>query len=283
MRALGFVVWGFIAAILWLVLPARASFVNGVETFDGTQLDDNTWEFFSLNPGRASAKQNDQLNLVGVADVQIPGVIGGSDCDYTTRNRLVHPGDKVLIDTLLKDSVEQGHAQFMIFLTDNSFGATGPTLSDSQWLQLRVPERDQILAFRGGDGGGSGRALDSPSGELVLAPFANVPITYEIDFIDVNDARFKALNPDGSPFATQTLHFEEPLPKDLAISVYAPNGNTVTFDNVTVIPIPSPAALWPGISGLIAVALMVRFRRCLRSDRDLNVAPFDKKRATPRG
>src|SRR4051794_11256555 len=69
-----------------LTLSGRASFLNGTETFDGTNLDTNTWETFSTS-APAPISQNSAL------------IIGSAfQADYTTKVQTVGVGEKVGVD-----------------------------------------------------------------------------------------------------------------------------------------------------------------------------------------
>jgi len=240
--------------------PSHAGFVNGVETFDGTQLDTNTWEFFELNPGQAGVSQNDKLILAGVNGEFSPGVPKVSDADYTTRAAVVNRGDAVRVDALLLKSIPSSDDTYTIFLTDNSKGTTEITVFDSQFLALRVTERTPINTFRGGNGGGAGRVMLGLDGNFVLGQVEGTENrSYEIAYLNSNSARFSAFNETGLLGST-TLHFDEPLPKSLAISLSVNAGASVEFDNVKVRTIPLPLAAWSGGSVMLGLFGINRWR-----------------------
>jgi hypothetical protein len=238
-------------------LSARAGFVMGTEHFNGTQLDTNTWEFFTSNPGLAQAVQNDNLVLGGANG-------RSSDADYTTLQKLVHPGQSVRVDTVLNDSIQAGNGNFALFLTNNSLDAKGLTIFDSQWLQLSVRQSEAVLLLRGGDGSGAGTSLERPNhAGLFVGPGLGTPVTYQIDYLTRTSARFAAFNELGDLLADTTLNFDDPLPRDLAISLAISSGATVTFDNVNVSPIavPLPAAAVPGACVLLLIFGVRTLRR----------------------
>ena len=257
MRFSGHFVVLYVVALL-SAIPARAGFVIGTEHFDGTQLDTSTWEFFTSNPGRAQALQNDHLTLSG-ANGQF------SDADYTTLQKRVHRGQSLRVDAVFDDSVAPDMGSFSLFLTDNSEGQSGLTVFDSQTVEFRVRQSGPAIGFRGGNGSASGTLLKRANGELFIGPSLNIPVTYEIDYLSSTSARFAALDSSGALLGDSTLHFNDPLPQDMAISLAIRSGTAATFDNVTIsaVAIPLPSACMPGacVMLLIVSARMQKKRK----------------------
>ena len=70
------------------IQSASAAFVNGVESFDGTVKDTDTWYEHMLNPGPSQITQNDNITLA----------FGGSE--YVTKTMTVGVGQIVSVELL---------------------------------------------------------------------------------------------------------------------------------------------------------------------------------------
>jgi hypothetical protein len=243
MRVASFTLFALTLLFALVAAPAEAGFVGGVEKFNGTSLDTNTWEFFSLNQGWATASQDNALILSGM-----------TDADYTTQGRFIHPGDTVRVDATLNGPPGLHTASLSLFLTNNSGDLKSLSLFDSDWLELEVVAEDTMGALRGSDVGGSGHVLLDSNGGFPLAPPLHVPATYQIAYLSPNRAAFSAFGSDGKLLGGHTLNFDEKIPKDLAISLFVRSGTSATFDNVTVTSIPLPRG---ALSGALLVVLIV--------------------------
>ena len=112
---------------------ARAAFVSGVETFDGTTKDTTTWEYY--DPLGVIA-QNGKLT---VNATQAPGTF--EEADITTRSLRIGIGGFVQADVTVHSKVttdsQHGVAVYpQVFLTNNSAGASDSILSDSAYLHV---------------------------------------------------------------------------------------------------------------------------------------------------
>src|SRR5438874_4102391 len=95
-------------ALCIAVSCARGAFVNGVERFDGTVKDLNTWEQYPS--GGTGITQNDALFISGAS----------SYSDYTTRSLKVGIGQRITAEIALTVPYESGTDYVAeLFLTSN--------------------------------------------------------------------------------------------------------------------------------------------------------------------
>lgn len=239
-----------------IVLPtsqAFGGFVNGVERFDGTQPDAETWEPFvsDISIEEATISQNDALT--------IDATPSGSLASYTTRERLVSIDGGVRADV-----THTGLSGGRLHLRSSRTDGIGVS------MQISPPESPLEFSVLGGftiDGSGSFEFLRRPGGgseDFVFQPEGQT-LTYEILLLSNARARFSAFDPaTGTLLGRASVDLPQPLDDDLSISLEANNGSA-RFDNVAVLTaIPLPAAFWPA-GALLASIAGARFARRRRT------------------
>ena len=225
-----------------VVAPARAAFVGGVETFDGTTLDTATWQPFTQPV--ADITQDGRLVLSRDRAGRV---------DYVTRDVTVGIGEGVRVDIEILDGADAGSVQAELYLTDNSAGDTAQTFSDS---------RNLAFYYSSGRRAFLGRENSSGTGSII--GFGTEPALFTLEIIRTaaDAVCFGAYREDGELIGTQTVTLERDFPDELFIGVGIGNtGATVAFDNVTILPSPATGVLL----GLGALALA---RRRGRGDTD---------------
>jgi hypothetical protein len=232
-----------VALILLLSPAAFAGFVNGVERFEGSQLDLQTWEPFisDLSPVPAAIIQDN--------DLVIDATPSGSLASYTTRERLVGVGEGFRVDvTHLRPNGGSIHLR------------SPGTLDNGIWMFLNPTTSDVI----GARPNGNGTSLVRPGGrpDDFLTQDIGETLTYEVIRLSAARARWSAYDADGVLVGSLTGDIGEPISEALSISLQANNGSA-RFDNVTLVPIPLPPAAVPGLAvlaGVIGGTVLRRWR-----------------------
>jgi hypothetical protein len=243
-----------------IVLAASAcqafgGFTKGVERFDGTQFDAQTWEPFisGLSPQPATISQADALVIDATA--------GGSFATYTTRQRLVPVGGGVRVDvTPLAATggsvhLRDAEARFDLLIGSDSIGRDvyGNAILRNQPNVLELLER--------------------PAGPepRYLAHELGATLTYEILRLSPSKTRFTAYEPaTGKLLGDVTLdHPELWWDRDLTVSLEGLNDAT-RYDNVQLIlppsaAVPLPPAAFAGASVLAGIAALHAVNRIRRA------------------
>jgi hypothetical protein len=220
---------------------AMAGFVNGVERFNGTQLDTDTW-FANVDlsdPNQTTVTQNDSLTL---RDNVFPHL------QYQTRERLVGIGDAVRVDISNID-----HSGGIIRLRNEESG-NGLLMHHEGLFGF-----SHVLGgfSRGGDGSLSPLIVPGGvEGDYMTWDFRQT-LTYEIKVLSRTRAEYSAYDPDTGELLGRD--FENlPFQLDDKLAIVLEVGNaTARFDNVTIVPgnpIPLPPALLPAAAVLFSIA-----------------------------
>jgi hypothetical protein len=222
---------------------AMAGFVNGVERFDGTRRDTDTW-FANVDlsdPDQTTVTQNDSLTL---HDDVFPNL------QYQTRQRLVGVGDAVRVDI---NHLE--HSGGLVRLRNEDSG-------NGLLMQIgvfSVPGGFHVEGgfSRGGSGSLSPLILPGQTEGNYLAQQFSDTLTYEIKVLSRTRAQYSAYDPaTGALLGRDFENLPFQLDDKLAIVLETDNA-TARFDNVTIVPgnpIPLPPALWPAGAVLASLA-----------------------------
>ena len=228
---------------LFLLAPTNtveAAFINGVEGFDGTELDLETWEV--RNPAYIS--QDDEL------------INSTAGANITTRNVVVRPGDTVTVDIRLEDNdLHQNGAA--IYLTSNSGGVDGLTVHDSAYLKLDMLfNTGNFSGARGGSGTATGQ---------VITDIPNHLATYTLGIERIGNARARYFVNDANGLLGETTLSFAATPDDLFISLENYWNSDAFYDNVTIngggVPVPEPSTYAMAALGLVGLVGCARKRR----------------------
>jgi len=234
-----------------LAASAHASFVGGVEHFDGSTKDTFTWEEYHSSAGEGTVTQNNAIELNSPR--------GGASVDYTTRGATVGVGGAVQVGLSIPSSGDTA----ALFLSTNSAGTTDTPLGDDRYLELTLtPSTRELIGWVGGIGGGSsdGAFATAPAG-------ATENVTLRIERPTSGLATFLAYDSVGNLLGSDAVSLSS-VPDDLHVSLYSYNADA-TFDNatlagnftVTALAIPEPAL---GLFAAGATLIATRRRRTVR-------------------
>ena len=244
-----------IAVALIVLAPPRhavAGFVNGVERFNGTFLDTNTWIAAELN---GTISQDDELQLASLGYMYV---------DYTTIDATVGVGDVVSVELHSIDI-----AVAALFLTTNSEGTTQSCLFDSKTLSIRYNASFNNFTGANGEGSlhhGSIFGFDTPP------PQPGSPYILQIERTSSTTATYSAFEADGTLIGSVERTFAD-VPDELFIALITYTGSltlpsTAVFDDVSA-PIPNasvPALSGPGTLALVAAMLLSACQRLSRRE-----------------
>lgn len=224
--------------LLGLVLAwagtAQAGFVGGVESFDGTGKDTDTWEEYTADGGSASRDYEGILQL-------------DTKADYTTKTFTVGVGEYVRV--YLNANSAGYYGINCLFLTNDSLGTTGRTVDDSRLLAVMWSNYSAKI-FSRVKIDDSEDDVDILTGQGSLNGF-----WFQIERLSGTEARFSAFDSGMNPVGTaQTRTFSD-VPDNLYISMYTGSSNC-DYDNVMVGTIPEPATM-----GLIILGGLILRRR----------------------
>ena len=221
---------------------AMAAFENGVERFNGTRLDTDTW-FANVDlsdPNQTTVTQNDSLLL---RDNVFPHL------QYQTRERLIGIGDAVRVDISNID-----HSGGIIRLRNEESG-NGVLMQHAGLFSF-----SHVLGgfSRGGDGSlGPLIVPGGVEGDYMTRDFRQT-LTYEIKVLSPTRAQYSAYDPDTGDLLGRRDSGNLPFELDEELAIVLETGNaTARFDNVTIIqgnPIPLPPALLPAAAVLAGIA-----------------------------
>ncbi len=202
----------------------KAAFVNGIETFDGTELDTVTW--IPAVPIGSSISQAEQLVMSGLGD---------SNTRYTTTVPVLSIGETVSVE--VSSSSPAGGELSLV-------GDSGDV-----WSLWYAPARR--IFFITQNGGGNG--LSSQSAGLLNE------YTLEFTRTSASEVQYRATSA-GQELVTGFRSVAADL-GDLFVSLRVTyNPGEVTFDNVRIVPEPSSAVLaLTAAAGLIRVRKLSRF------------------------
>ncbi|MCK4625227.1 MAG: PEP-CTERM sorting domain-containing protein [Phycisphaerae bacterium] len=226
-----------------MIGPAHGEFVDGIESFDGTDLDTVTWEAYTDGPD-SYILQDDEL-IIG-NNHQGSGV---PRCDYTTLNITVGVGEGVRA----KVSSSAGSTVFRnarLCLTDNIAGTKNSLEYDDNGLWLEwIMSPDSESRFFGhpwsGQTGGSGIIFYNQ--EETTQDF-----TYylQIEWPAIDRAIFSVFDAEMNPLGSyDRSNIYQTLPSQLYVSLYFESIGEARFDDVTIIPEPGMLFLI-GLGGL---------------------------------
>jgi hypothetical protein len=215
---------------------ARASYIGGVEHFDGTSKDSFTWEEHYSFPGEGTITQNNAIDLNSPRS--------GASVDYTTRGATIGVGGSVQVDL----SVPSTGDTVALFLGSNSAGTTDTPLGDDHYLELTLnPSTRELIGWVGANGGGSS------DGNFAMAPAgATQAVKLRIERMTSDSATFLAYDGAGNLLGSDAVSLAG-MPSDLHVALYSYDADA-TFDNVALagnFTVTAAAAPEPGIGLLL--------------------------------
>jgi hypothetical protein len=210
-----------VAAVLLLPFAAAwAAFVDGVETFDGSVKDTDTWEEWIMDGIYGSVTQNDALTIESCAD-------------YTAKTVTVGIGQAVSVEVHYANPSEvYGIANLV--LTDNSEGTAMSTGSEANSLFISFDEHWGTVS--------GGHARPAPLGWLNLGFFDGVPpspnaVILELARLSATSAHCSAYDLDWNPIGSFAMTTPA-MPEELYISLHVCHDMPYTFDNVMILDLP---------------------------------------------
>lgn len=213
------VMLGTFVAWLLVCVPIQAAFVGGVETFDGTTLDNVTWQAYAA-PG-TTIGQNDALTI---------SALGGTKGDYTTQSLQIGIGQSVSVEVT---PVQGGYYGLTgVFLTNNSGGDSARMVDDTKFVGLVWANfQNRIMGYMNDEGAESYSTVQSSDHP------ENSTYVYKIDRISTSQTDLSVWTTSGSQIGSTVSMDTSALPTDLYAALYV--GDAVaSFDNVTVVPEP---------------------------------------------
>src|SRR5690349_3906436 len=97
------------AAALFLVArPLHATFVNGVESFDGTTLDTTTWQFTAPENPPGTFSQNNSMTI------NKQTFTSDATAKLTTKTVVITPGQAVKVQTVFNQKTDSATAEMYI-------------------------------------------------------------------------------------------------------------------------------------------------------------------------
>jgi len=237
------------AAVMLCAAAAHAAFVNGVERFDGTILDTNTWTWA---PTSSRVSQN---NFLTIDDSHL-------FTSYTAHSFTLGAGQGVRVTggTL---NLFRSYSSFLL-LSDRSAGFLVPAIpNDQSYVGLEIDWEPQVFhpgrpALGRVDIYGVGHTNSDGAG-LLLDRWDNVggvaPIVLEVDRLDRNQFRYSVFDSANQLIGTAIDNVQN-VPPDL----YVVLSGFGMWDDVTIVSVPEA-----GTAGLtLGLALTITRRNRTR-------------------
>jgi hypothetical protein len=231
-----------LTASLEFVSTAQAEFVNGIERFTGTVLDNSTWQ---MRYGLSQISQNDALFI---------NTFSGSMASYDTKQIRVGVAQAVEAQVAISDVRENYSNMTRLALTtkDNQ----NPNL-DSHALYAaleRAPNSSlmDIIAFRVNAGSGVGYYMAHN-----ISGWYGTSYIVRIERLSSTQAKFMAFDADHAQLGTTITWDLSGFPDDLYISLYSQVTNA-RFDYVMITPEPAAWSLLLSALGLLGIGRAFR-------------------------
>ncbi len=209
---------------------ALGEFIGGIERFDGTVKDLQTWEEYC---SFSQFSQNDMLEL----EASPTGAIMFSD--YTTKDIKIGIGQIVSVElhNVQPGTHPNSGTSCGLYLTNDSLGTSKNTIWDSEVLGLEYSVTSinaQFFPCYGGNGHFSGRGF----GVDIPPPSYADPYLLTIERLTTDSAYYSVYHKNTMELiGSRTLYFS-PIEGDLYISLAS--DRPATWDNVTI---PEPGSL----------------------------------------
>jgi hypothetical protein len=247
-----------IAAVMLCAAAAQAAFVNGVERFDGTILDTNTW---TGAPTDSIASQNNSLTIGG----------SSTSTSYTAHSFTLGVGQGVRA-TVTTPNPFAGPTTNLLLLADRSAGFSVPVIfHDQNYVGLGVSWEAQTYFHNFPPvGPGSVYGLrgntNISSGVATLIHWENVPgvpqLIVEMDRLDQTVFRFSAWYAQSNALLGTTVADVFKPAEDLPSNLYVVLAGTGTWDDVTIVSVPEG-----GTAGLVlGLGLTITRQRRIRPE-----------------
>ena len=221
---------------------ARGGFVNGVEQFNGTDLDLATWDAVCPYANSSMSIQNGGLTLHGQADITTRTItVGAGDMVRATMRIIEDRGDVnrglVAIGGLSLTNGSGNSSQYML-LDSTHIGVYINATKKTGWSNTRVNDD------------WSGRSLFSTSESML-----NTTYILEINRTASDHAIFSIYD-ERSVVLGRYAKYLTSVPDELYVAVWSNSPATVEFDSITI---PEPGTM--AILALGGLAMPRRHRR----------------------
>jgi hypothetical protein len=209
--------------LLLISVHAKGAFVNGIETFDGSAKDTDTWEEWIMDGIYGGITQNDRLTIATCSD-------------YTTRTITVGIHEGVSVEVYYANPLEM-RGSATLCLTDNSAGITNDTGFDTNRLYIEYEE--QWGSITGGYGVYGAWMQQNYFYGTPTTPNA---VILELRRLSSTTAECSAYDLEWNKLGSFIITTPA-MPKDLYISLHACLNGSYAFDNVTLQEIPTTITL----------------------------------------
>lgn len=234
------IVNGAVALVVSLVVgSARAGFVGGFETFDGTTLDTGTWTAGILEVNR-SISQNNELELFSYV--------------YTTDTQKVNIGERVTVDVTgtSNGTTLDSFNHIALYLTNKTNLVPGLGSGSQSATVFWTPNNQSAQLFINNSG-------VAPSSSALTGMQFDTGYTFELDRESLTQITGRIRDASGNVVYEDTGVSSTLLDDDLYVAIMARNDDVrAVFDNITITPIPEPATL--GMAAMSALLLRRRGR-----------------------
>ena len=205
-----------VITVLVIAIPVKAAFVDGVETFDGSVKDTDTWEEYVFNG--SGITQNDNLTIASCAD-------------YTTQTVTVGIGQAVSVEVHYANP-PGSYGDATLALTDNSEGTTNSTAFDTNWLYVQFEEYWGTVS--GGYGVPGAGYIQGWFEDTAPSPSA---VILQLARLSPTSAECSGYDLDWNALGSFTIT-TPPMPDELYISLVVCHDMPYTFDNVMIHDLP---------------------------------------------